>query len=606
MKHPIKLKHMKRRLYIAGSTLFFALFLGAVNAQAQRDSLKMKQEVEVTKAYQPTVNEAVKINDIPVIKSEQTEPPVFEYSIFSKPVFTSFDLTPIAAAKMVGDPRAEMNNGLLKLGFGNYLTPYGELFFNVQPDKKSNFGMHFSSLSSFGDLTLKNGDQVNGTQSDNSAEIFGKKFFRKSTLSGSLGFDRKSFRYYGYTGEMLTDDQKDQMIPFFEDKQHFTQGTAAVRLKSESLSGYDLNYDFGINYHYMASKTGQTESELNFSSDLMKKYDKFWGGLHIGFTRYSADSIFNRFSNTFSGKQQILIDGNPFVKWEAKTAYLQAGLNITAAFDDDTDAALMIWPKVKAEWSPVKEVLTLFAGVDGHLKHNTYSAIAAENPYVDPYHDIANSNYKYILSGGFKGKLTARTNYVAEVAYSKIADEHFYVVQSQNLYNPQATNRILNNTFGWVYDDINVTKLSGEVLHFVSDDFSVHFLGNYYSYKLNSEQQAWQMPDFDATLSGIFKPTEQLRLTVDLFAIGKRKAQIQDYELPLPTIQNPDPVTVSRSDHEVSLKPYFDVNFGADYRLAEKLSVFMKLNNLAFQKYEQWSGYTSKGFNWMAGLSYRF
>jgi len=597
---------MERRLYIAAITLIFALFLGAKNAEAQRDSLKLKQEVEVTKAYQPTVNEAVKINDIPEVKNEQTEPPVFDYSIFSKPVFTTFDVTPIAAAKMVGDPRPEMGIGLLKLGFGNYITPYGELFFNVQPDKKSNFGMHFSSLSSFGDMSLRNGDQVKAVQSDNLAEIFGKKFFRKSTLSGSLAFDRKSFRYYGYAGDILTEDQKDQMIPYFGDKQYFSKGTASIHLKSETLSAYDLNYDFGINYHYLITKTGQSENEFNFTSELAKRFDKFLGGLQVGITHYSADSVFNRFSNAYSGKQQLLINGNPFIKWQAKTAFLQVGLNTTAVFDDDTDASLMIWPKINAEWSPVSKVLTLFAGMDGHLKHNTYSGIASENPFVDPYHDVANANFKYIFSGGLKGKLTAKTNYVAKASYSKITDQHFYILESQNLYNPLATNRMLNNTFSWVYDDLKLLNLSGEVLHFVSDDFSVHLLGNYYSYKLNAEQKAWQMPNFDLTLSGIYKPTDALRLMADIFLEGRRTALIRDYELPQSTIINPDPVGVLRTDHEIGMKPIVDLNFSADYQIATKFKLFLKLNNLAFQKYEQWHGYTSKGFNWLAGISYSF
>jgi len=597
---------MKRQQYLAISLLTFGLLMGAFNAEAQKDSLKLRQEVEVTKAYQPTVNEAVKINDIPVIKSEQTEPPVFDYSIFSKPVFSTFDLTPITAAKMIGDPRPEMGIGLLKLGFGNYITPYGELFFNVQPDKKSNFGMQFSTLSSFGDMSLKNSDQVKAIQSDNLAEIFGKRFYRKSTLSGSLAFDRKSFRYYGYTGDMLTDDQKDQMIPYFGDKQYFSKGTASVHLKSGTLSAYELNYDFGVNYHYLISKTGQSENEAIFSADLMKKYDKFFGGLQASLTHYTADSIFNRFSNTYAGKQQILINANPFIKWQTKTAFLQVGLNTTTVFDDDTDASLIIWPKLKAEWSPVDEILTLFAGMDGYLKHNTYSVIAAENPFVDPYHDVANANYKYIFSGGLKGKLTTKTNYVAEVSYSKVKDQHFYILESQNLYNPTATNRRLNNIFSWIYDDLNLLKLSGEVLHFVSDDFSVHFLGNYYSYQLNSELKAWQMPNFDMTLSGIYKPIDPLRLTADIFIVGKRTALLRDYELPQPTMLIPNPISTLRTDHEISMKPIVDLNVGADYQIAAKLKLFLKLNNLGFQKYEQWLGYTSKGFNWMAGLSYSF
>ena len=78
---------MEKRPNIALSLLIVALFLGIGSAMAQKDSTKLKQEVEVTKAYQPEINPAVKINDIPQIKTEQTENPTFDYSIFSKPVF---------------------------------------------------------------------------------------------------------------------------------------------------------------------------------------------------------------------------------------------------------------------------------------------------------------------------------------------------------------------------------------------------------------------------------------------------------------------------------------------------------------------------------------
>ena len=74
--------------------VFFAILLlaGTENLWAQKDSTRMRQEVEVTKAYQPTVPDAVKINDIPKIKNEQTEAPTFDYSIYSKPIF--FNLRP--------------------------------------------------------------------------------------------------------------------------------------------------------------------------------------------------------------------------------------------------------------------------------------------------------------------------------------------------------------------------------------------------------------------------------------------------------------------------------------------------------------------------------
>ncbi|BBE17078.1 TonB-dependent receptor [Aquipluma nitroreducens] len=591
---------MKKQQYLAVSLLALGLLMGAGNAMAQKDSLKLKQEVEVVKAYQPSILDAQKINDIPQIKPEQTEAPTFDYSIFSKPVFSTFDPTPVAAAKMVGDPKEPMGLGLLKLGFGNYLTPYGELFFNAQPTKKSNFGMHFSHLSSSGKVKLLNEDLVKAPESENTAEIFGKKFFRKSTLSGSLAFDRKAFTYYGYAGDRLSDALKEEMIPHYQDKQYFSKGSATVHLKSETLSTAELNYDFGAKYHYFISKTGQTEHEVVLSGDVSKNIDNALGLLSASLTVYKADSIMNRFYSEFGKKQQTILRANPSVMWSTENASLQLGLNTAMILDIDTDADFKIWPKVKAEWSPVPQVLTLFAGVDGHLQHNTYSSIAAENPYADPYHDVANTNYKYIVSGGFKGKLTSKTNYVAEASWSAIEKQHFYITQGSQIYNQSSTYRRLNNTFDWVYDDVNILRLSAEVMHSVSDNFSVHLLGNYYSYDLKTQQKAWQMPNFDITISGIYKPMEQLKFTTDIFVIGSRSALIRDFSnLSLFS-------SAIISDNEIQLDPIIDLNVGAEYQFSPKLNFFAKLNNFGFQKYEQWLGYTNKGLNWMAGISYSF
>ncbi|HCY40110.1 MAG TPA: hypothetical protein DHV48_01935 [Prolixibacteraceae bacterium] len=586
---------MKIRKTFIITLLTISATFGSLIAMAQKDTIKLRQEVEVTKAYQPTVSEAEKINDIPKIKAEPVEAPTFDYSIFSKPIFSTFDPSPVAAAKMVGEPKPTMEMGLLKLGLGNYLTPYGELFFNSQPDKNSNFGMHFKHLSSYGKIKLLNDDRVKAPESENVAEIFGEKFFRRSTLSGSLSFDRKAFTYYGYTGDLLTDEMKDAMIPYYQDKQYFAKGTADISLKSGKLPATDFNYDFGLNYHFVRSKTGQTENQLLLSGDVHKKFGKTTGLLNASLTYYTADSLINNFSGSFGPKQQILIKANPSLMWKTDVARLQVGLNSTIVFDDDADAAMLFWPKVKAEWSPVPQILTLFAGVDGHLQHNTYSNIATENPYVDPFHDVKNTNYKYIVSGGLKGKLSQKTNYVAEASYSKVNDQHFYMLYGRDVMNLSASGpRSLNNTFDWVYDDLKLLKISAEVMHSVSENFSLHLQGNYYSYELETISKAWQMPNFDATFSGIYKPTEQLKFTTDIFVVGKRTALVSE------------PVFSSAPSMTVAMDPIIDLNVGGEYQFNKSLSFFAKLNNFGFQRYEQWLGYTNRSLNWLAGISYSF
>ncbi|HLN74497.1 MAG TPA: hypothetical protein VK205_14490, partial [Prolixibacteraceae bacterium] len=518
---------MKISNTIKTALLMTSVVLVTLNASGQKDTVRLRQEVEVSKNYQPTVSEAEKINDIPKIKTEQTEPPTFDYSIFSKPVYSNFDLTPVAAAKMVGESKPEMENGLLKLGIGNYYTPYGELFYNVQPEKNSNFGMHFKHLSSWGKIKLLNDDKVKAPRSENVAELFGQKFFRRSTLTGRVSYDRNAFNYYGYPGDQLSDEQKQLMIPYFGDKQHFSQGTFDVNLKSGKAFADNINYDLGFNYHYFVTKTAQKEHQTVFSADLNKKFNSTIGLLNTSLTYYRAEGIKNRISN-LGQKQQVLLRIDPSVMWKTENAKLQLGVNTALLFDDDTNGSGTLFPKVNAEWSPVKQVLTLFAGADGYLQHNTYSAIAAENPYVDPLHDIKNAKVSYLLSGGIKGKLSSKTNFVTQASYSLVKDQHFYITRATNFNNPNATVQSLDNTFDVVYDDVNVFKLSAELLHSVSENFSLHLVGNYYSYTLNTIEKAWQMPNFDFTFSGIYKPTEQLKFNADIFIVGERTALITE------------------------------------------------------------------------------
>lgn len=599
---------MKNRIFQTILILTGALFFLSESALAQQDSTKLKQEVEVTKAYRPEVPAAVKINDIPKVMNEPTETPTFDYSIFSKPVITDIEMTPVAAAKMVGEPKPELGMGLLKLGIGNYLTPYGEFFFNSKPDKNSTFGMHFNHLSSSGKISLLNGDKVKAPESVNGAEIFGQKFLGSATLTGSLAYDRKAFTYYGYAGDLLNSDQKTQMIPWFGKKQYLSKGTLSIDLKSDNHSAYDMTYDFGVNFHYLTTKTGQSESQTVITGDLNKKFDKMLGMLNFSITSYSADSIWNRVDKAFGKKQQLLIGINPSVKWAGDEASFQIGLNSALVFDHDVAMSVKIWPNVKAQWSPVPDALTLYAGIDGHLKHNTYSAVASENPYVDPYHDVANTNFKYILSGGLKGRIGSKTNFVAGASYSVVSDQHFYFLESGSFYDLRVADRYINNTFSWVYDDANVLKLTGELMHSVSDNISFHLLGNYYSYHLKTLTTPWQMPNFDLTLSGSYQPTDSpLKFTAEIYLIGKRTALILDkFVNTAATPFSAASVLPEGTQIAIPMDPIVDLNAGLEYQFSKQLSLFAKVNNFGFQKYEQWLGYTSKSLNWLAGISYSF
>ena len=150
--------------------------------------------LHVVKSFQPTIADAYKINDMPIVKDSIPPTPQLSYSINSKKNFTPFTVTQLKSAKMVGEPLTKLYSSLVKIGGGNYNTPYAEIFFNNLRSKDISYGTHLKHLSS---KATYDGFGFGGF-SDNEVELYGKKFLRKHTLSGNLDYTRNVIHYYGY------------------------------------------------------------------------------------------------------------------------------------------------------------------------------------------------------------------------------------------------------------------------------------------------------------------------------------------------------------------------------------------------------------------------
>ncbi|MGQ7869465.1 hypothetical protein [Sunxiuqinia sp. sy24] len=576
-------------------------------ATAQQDST-LTQEVEVVKAYQPSVSDVFKINDIPKVKDEKRDKPVFDYKINAQPVFSTFEVEPVPAAEMVGEPKTELGKGLLKAGFGNFMTPYGELFYNTQAGKNSILGMHFKHLSSNGSVKLENDDKVDAPRSENVAELFTRHFFRRSALSTKLFFDRQAHRYYGYAGEALSNSEKEQLFPNWNQDQAFSKGGLQLNLNNDEDSRADLNYDLDLYFHHFGTKTGQTENLIKLGTAFQKNYDAYLGLLKASVSYLKTDGIIKEITSDYGNKQQIRIDLSPALLLQGDLAKLQVGLNAFTLLDDDDDARLLVTPNIKAEWSPIKNTMTLFAALDGRLQQNHYSAIAAENRFVTPTQDIRNTEYRYILSGGIKGKFTPKLNYRLQADYANIKDEYFYLFNTKTVITQASP--ILDlpfiskaNTFDVLYDDLKQVTVGGELYYTASELVNFHLQGKYYSYELDSLEQAWHKPDFELSISSIVNPEGPLKFNADIFFVGERKAPVQS-EIDYLFLNTPGVDQVNQTIF--TLSSYIDLNVGVEYQYSPNLSFWGRMNNFAFQKYENWLGYSQQGVNLLIGASLSF
>ncbi len=592
--------------------IFFVIPVFAVSkSMAQRDTT-LTQEVEVVKSYTPSISDANKINEMPTIDETEQKKPTFNYSIFSQPIFNTFSVNTLKAATFASEPDQNYGYGLVKAGVGNYNKPYGEIFFNSQNIKNTIFGLHGKHLSSHGKVTLEGGDHVKAPFSENDAEMFIKHLARNSILSFNLNFDHNGFNYYGYPVDSVPSVLKkdDQEINYFGSRQTFTKGALNINLENTTTSKYDLVFDFNFLYHYFGTKTGQREHFGEFLADIKKPFDVGYGLLEASATYVKASDIYNYSTLDTSSTQQIWFMAKPGYQLGGDVANIRFGVNAWFVMDDDSKTRAKIAPNVRVNFIPVKEIINIYAGVDGNYINNHYSKIAYENPFADPMHDVKNTFEKYHFYGGFDGKFAEKTNFKISADYSMIKDKPMYYLYEKAYPGAGSFSgrSIVDNDFDIVYDDLDLLKFNAELFHSSAEKLDLLISGNYYVYKMKNQKEAWNLPDWDAKISLGYKVNEQLHLSTDVFLVGQRKALIVE-TTGFDSRENPyvpiSEIPLARFK-SYNLSPVFDMNFNADYKITSNFSIFARLNNFGFQTYERWFGYPVQSFNFLAGISYAF
>jgi hypothetical protein len=359
-------------------------------------------------------------------------------------------------------------------------------------------------------------------------------------------------------------------------------------------------------YHYFATKTDQTEHFAKLMTHARIPFSFGTGLLDIGGSFIQNNNVRNRASQVIDSRQQSWLMVHPAVYMGKEMFNATLGIKTWYVTDKDVDDQFKIAPNLLLNFTPVKNIIKLYAGIDGEFISNHYSKIAYENPFVDPEHDVFNTFEKFRFFGGFDGKFAKKTNFKIGAEYAMLDEQPFYYLHEYTLTDPNINPnpQVVDNDFKIIYDDLNLLKFNLEIIHRSSDRFDLLLSGNYYVYDLKNLTSAWNMPDWDANLSLGYKITERLKVTADLFLIGTRKALIVEtpFKQDLATLAIPGTNNVK----SFNLDTAFDMNVRGDYKITERFSVFAQLNNFGFQKYQRWFGYPVQSFNALGGISYAF
>ena len=231
-------------------------------------------------------------------------------------------------------------------------------------------------------------------------------------------------------------------------------------------------------------------------------------------------------------------------------------------------------PHVKAETYLVPDKLRAFITLTGGLQKNTLKSLSYENMFLGNINDFENPRTVFDLAAGMNGNFKRFIEFGIKMSQKQVKDQYLFVNDTNSLRN-----------FTLVHDDINTFTFSGELKVDVNDNVDLGFRGNFYSYSLGAEAEAWHMPTYDVALFATVRIADKIYIRGGYFGTSTRQAR-------------------DLAGTTYSLKAINDVNAGFEYRYKKNISGFLNVNNILNQNYALWNQYNAQGINVLAGVTF--
>ena len=528
------------------------------------------EKVTVIGSYEPSISDAYKINLNPKIADTTVEKPKLSYSIAPKLFYAKYEVEPIQAAKVASDKTLDkLYKNYIRLGFGNYYTPYAEFYANSLRSKDYSLGVAFLHHSSSGHIK----DYAFPGFSRNRFSIDGKKFYRKSLLQGDFKYQRDVNHYYGYMPVDSTEKSKKDL------KQRYNLAETGIRYQSNNLDSNHLNYNFTLGHYYFGNIDKSTENNIRFTAELDKNLGlfKFTDNQTIGLYTdidlyFDHDSLFDENSN--------IINFKPFISTSFDQYEIYLGLKATSYAD--SSSKFRIFPDINAKLTIIKDVLIVYAGITGDVEHTGLRTLCETNPFVKSIVPLSLTIDEFRFYGGFLSSLSKYIDFSANIASSNMSQMPFYVTDTSNH---------LGNEFTVIYDDVNMMNLHAELVFHKDKKWKCALKGNWNQYAPSTESEAWQKPGYDLWLSLGYNIQDKINLNCDIYAVGNSYAKTFD------SATNVVPADISA---------YADFNLEVEYRYTKILSGFIRFNNIGASRYYRWYNYPLYRFNLLAGITYSF
>jgi hypothetical protein len=570
---------MTTRFKISLLLILFGLLTASIsNAQTQSESSnKHDEQVTIISTFDPSINQAFKLNTSPEALIFNIDKPEFSYEALNINQPTEITLNPIKPIVINADKRISVTNNSLKAGVGSLFSPYLDFFHSSGKPSSHRFDAHLYHLSTFKNISGYSPSPESSTK----ASLNFKKFAGNHIFDAGLDYTMNTNRYYGFKPDDFPTWSKNEDIL----KQMYNLAKVNLSLRSNYNSNKKLAHKIDVAAYYYFDKYNTSEINADVNFDIHKNF-KVTDVLDYQELGLAGKVSYYQNNDSILTGNDMLVSATPYFKGNYGMFNFHIGLNFNVLNTDETK--FYFYPIIDVNINLIPRVLTVFGGVEGKVQKTAFLTLSEINPWVGSTVPLK-WDHSFKFYGGIRGNIAQKVNFSAQVSWEKFNNMFFFI----NVPDDTVVGYIAGvpyNKFGVLYDKGSKFVVSAEITYALGERINILFGAKYNLYSLDSLAKPYQKPSSIIKFGASFLATKKIRIWSDIYYYGARTA------LDLSTLP----------ESQVNLDGFIDLNLGVDYKLTNQFSVFLTLTNLLNQQYERYYHYPVQGIQIMGGIMYKF
>ncbi len=556
----------------------FSILLSAILLSANVLQAQVNKQVEVTKAYIPTVSKAEK----PLLPAFITDTayinPDVDYSITPLSINTQLQTLPIRPATVTYWEFNKPSLGQVKVGAG---YPLNSLLKFYLSSHNASVGYVAAEVDHNGDYSkIKNSldERVDATQAENSADISAGLYLGNRALEGRVSYYNNLYNKYAFEQSQST----------FVKYQQFS---GAVKFGDNFVNLNRFNFSLSGEYSHFFDKSANRENIVDIGALV---------GQEVGLGKVYLGADFKSISSSYEYANQTallhLTFDKQFSDWQLIYG-AQYYYDNTNFGEEDASPNHYLIPRIsfmRATPNP----FSVFAEVSGSLQQNNYAELSEINPYI-AQNLTAESTIEYNFGAGVMGQNNSSTlSYRLFANYKMSLNNNFWGLCIINAYDLSEQNSVYDNYFTLSQTNLNTTSFNFELTYRSAKNLSLALDAHYYLYSdyANNENSTNifvnSQPNFEVSLGADY--------TLRAISMGAKAQLIGERDFSVYYEEEPQKTTTELLPMSVDLSAYIN------WEASDRLSVFLEGSNLCNSEIYPWAMYRGFGVRLTAGVKLKF